>query len=162
MLRCQFLCHVLKALIFIKIALKLSYFCKKMQNFRARGIPPPDPHASGGWWLFPQTPSLRQRRVLHPDPIGLHWLGVPPPDSQKNPSPLRIPGYAPVTNWIRVPCDNISFLLIFDCFAKVSSRTSSRKHYKTQEHSIRKRSVTNFSSTGSKKFLVHWWFEMTF
>ena len=28
---------------FIKIALKLSYFCKKMQNFRAMGAPPPDP-----------------------------------------------------------------------------------------------------------------------
>ena len=37
MLRCQFLCHVLKAIFFIKIALKLSYFCKKMQNFRALG-----------------------------------------------------------------------------------------------------------------------------
>ena len=35
MLRCQFLCHVLKALFFITIALKLSYLCKKMQNFRA-------------------------------------------------------------------------------------------------------------------------------
>ena len=29
---------------FIKIALKLSYFCKKMQNFWALGAPPPDPH----------------------------------------------------------------------------------------------------------------------
>ena len=44
MLRCQFLCHVLKALFFIKIALKLSYFFKKMQNFGALGAPPPDPH----------------------------------------------------------------------------------------------------------------------
>ena len=43
MLRCQFLCHALKALFFIKIALKLSYFCKKMQNFRGLGAPPPDP-----------------------------------------------------------------------------------------------------------------------
>ena len=46
MLRCQFLCHVLKALFFIKIALKLIYFCKKMQNFRALGAPPPDPQDS--------------------------------------------------------------------------------------------------------------------
>ena len=46
MLRCQFLCHVLKALFFIKIALKLSYFCKEMQNFRALGAPPPDPQNS--------------------------------------------------------------------------------------------------------------------
>ena len=34
---------VLKALFFIKIALKLSYVCKKMQNFRALGVLPPDP-----------------------------------------------------------------------------------------------------------------------
>ena len=46
MLRSQFLCHVLKVLFFIKIALKLSYFCKKMQNFRALGAPPPDPQNS--------------------------------------------------------------------------------------------------------------------
>ena len=43
MLRCQFLCHVLKALFFIKIALNLSYFRKKTQNFRALGAPLPDP-----------------------------------------------------------------------------------------------------------------------
>ena len=54
MLRRQFLCHVLKALFFIKITLKLSYICKKMQNFRALGA---------------QTP------------IGLWRLGTPPPDS---------------------------------------------------------------------------------
>ena len=46
MLRCQFLCHVLKAVFFIKIALKLSYFRKKMQNFRALGATPPDPQNS--------------------------------------------------------------------------------------------------------------------
>ena len=44
----NFLCHVLKALFFIKIVLKLSYFCKKMQNFRALGALPPDPRAFGG------------------------------------------------------------------------------------------------------------------
>ena len=44
MLGCQFLCHVLKALFSIKIALKLSSFCKKMQNFRALGASPPHPH----------------------------------------------------------------------------------------------------------------------
>ena len=31
---------------FIKIALKSSYFCKKMQNFRALGAPPSDPQNS--------------------------------------------------------------------------------------------------------------------
>ena len=68
MLRCQFLCHVLKALFFIKIALKLRYFCKKMQTFRALGAPPPAP-------------------------VGLRRLGAPPPDPQDGP-PLRISGYA--------------------------------------------------------------------
>ena len=42
----NFLCHVLKALFFIKIVLKLSYFCKKMKNFQALGAPPPDPQNS--------------------------------------------------------------------------------------------------------------------
>ena len=56
MLRCQFLCHVWKALFFIKIALKLGYFCKKMQNFRALGTPPLDPRNSppspvANFWL---------------------------------------------------------------------------------------------------------------
>ena len=41
----QFLCNVLKALFFIKIAQPLSYFCQKMQYFRALGAPPPDPQA---------------------------------------------------------------------------------------------------------------------
>ena len=39
----QFLSHVLKALFFIKIALKLSYYWKKMQNFQTLGAPPPLP-----------------------------------------------------------------------------------------------------------------------
>ena len=40
-----------------------------MQNFRALGAPPPDPRASGGCGLRPQTPQTA--------------------------SPLRISGYAP-------------------------------------------------------------------
>ena len=39
-LHCQFLCYALKALSFIKIALKLSYFSKKTQNVQVLGIPP--------------------------------------------------------------------------------------------------------------------------
>ena len=69
MLRSQFLCHVLKALFFIKTAPKLSYICKKMQNLQALGAPPRDPRASGGWELCPQAP--------------------------KTAPPLRISGYAP-------------------------------------------------------------------
>ena len=53
---------------FIKIALKLSYFCKKMQNFRALGAPPPDHRASGGWGLRPHTPSIQGLRTSPPDP----------------------------------------------------------------------------------------------
>ena len=94
MLHCQFLCHVLKALVFTKIALKLSYFCKKMQNFRALGAPPPYPQASGGWELCPQTPSLQRLGVLSPDPQWPPAAGSFTP-TQKNSPPLRISGYAP-------------------------------------------------------------------
>ena len=49
-LHCQFLSHVLKALIFIKLSLKLSYFSKKMQSFLYLGLRPqtPVPPAAGG------------------------------------------------------------------------------------------------------------------
>ena len=77
MLRCQFLCHVLKALFFIKIALKLSYFCKKMQNYRALEAPPPDSRCTGGYGLFLQTTS--------PDP---HW---PPAPGGSHPDPQNSP-----------------------------------------------------------------------
>ena len=52
------------SIFFIKIALKLSYFCKKMQKFRELGVPPPNPRAFGDWGLCPQTPSLRRGRGL--------------------------------------------------------------------------------------------------
>ena len=66
-----------------------------MQNFRALGAPPPDPRASGGWELCPQTPSLRQLGASPPDP---HWppaAGGSAPRPPKQPPPLRISGYAP-------------------------------------------------------------------
>ena len=78
MLRCQFLRHVLKALFFIKIALKLSLFCKKMQNFRALEARPPHSRASGSWWLCPQIPSLRQLGALPQTLTGLRRLGASP------------------------------------------------------------------------------------
>ena len=62
-LHCLFLCHVLIALIFIKIGLKLSYFCQK--NFRAQGDPPPTPYASGGWGPCPQTPIASGGWEIH-------------------------------------------------------------------------------------------------
>ena len=69
-----------------------------MQNFRALGAPPPDPRASGGWGLCPQTPSVRQRGASPPDP---HWhpaAGGSAPRPPKQPPPLRISGYAPGCN----------------------------------------------------------------
>ena len=66
-----------------------------MQNFRALGAPPPDPRASGGWGLCPQTPSLRQLGASPPHP---HWppaAGGSAPRPPKQPPPLRISGYAP-------------------------------------------------------------------
>ena len=42
-----------------------------MQNFQALGAPPPNPRASGGWGLCPQTPN------------SLQGLGAPPPDPPK-------------------------------------------------------------------------------
>ena len=98
MLRCQFLCYVLKRLFFIKIALKLSYFCKKMQNFRA---PMADfqkqifePRASGGWGLCPQTPSLQQLSLRPQPPLTFGGWRLRP-QTQKLAPTLRISGYAP-------------------------------------------------------------------
>ena len=50
--------HVLKSIIFYENSPKLSYFCEKKQNFRALGASPPEPRASGGWGLCPQTPNI--------------------------------------------------------------------------------------------------------
>ena len=80
-----FLCHVLIALFFIKIAPKLSLFCKKMQTFRALGALPPYPRASGGWGRRPQAPSLRQLGASSPDP---RW---PPAAGGSAPRPPRQP-----------------------------------------------------------------------
>ena len=54
-LHSQFLCHALKAIIFINISLKLSCFCKKMQNLLCAGGSAPRP------------PCLRRLRALLPD-----------------------------------------------------------------------------------------------
>ena len=82
MLHCQFLYHVLKALFFITIALNLSYFCKKMQNYWALGALPPDLCASRGWGFAPRPPASGG--------WGLR------PQTPKTAPPLRISGYAPV------------------------------------------------------------------
>ena len=75
-----------KTLLSIKIALKLSYFCKKkLQNFRALGTPPTDPRDSGGRGLCPQTSSLRK--------LGLR------PQTPKLAPPFRVSGYAPAKGW---------------------------------------------------------------
>ena len=75
----------LKSISFIKIALKLSYFCKKCKIFECWGTPePPDPPdsrppAAGGFAPDPHWPLAAGGSTLDP----------------KN-SPLsRISGYAP-------------------------------------------------------------------
>ena len=35
----------------------MNLFCKKMQNFRALGAPPPDARAFGGWGYAPKPPA---------------------------------------------------------------------------------------------------------
>ena len=65
----------------------MKLFCKKTQNFRALGAPPPNPRASGGWGLCPKTPIGRRR------------LGDPPPDPQNSP---------PIANfWLRAWCEDV-------------------------------------------------------
>ena len=48
----------------------MKLFLQKNAKFSSAGAPPPDPRASGGWGLYPQTPSLRQLGASPPDP---HW-----------------------------------------------------------------------------------------
>jgi len=49
------------------------FLLKNRKNRRALGARPPDPLASGGWGLCPQTP------------IGLRRLRAPPPDPHNSP-----------------------------------------------------------------------------
>ena len=68
---------------FIKIALKLSYLCKKMQNFRAL---PPCLRRLGALPPDPQPPAAAEP---HCPPA----VGAPPPDPQISP---------PIANfWLR-------------------------------------------------------------
>ena len=46
-----------ESIIFYQNSPKIKLFLKKMQNFQALGALPPDPRASGGWGLRPQTPT---------------------------------------------------------------------------------------------------------
>ena len=78
MLRCQFLCHVLIALFFIKIALKLSYICKKMQTFQALGALPPDPRASGGWGSAPRLQPPVSGGFVSRQPLASGGWGLRP------------------------------------------------------------------------------------
>ena len=94
-----------KSIIFlIKIALKLSNFCKKKQNFRALGALPPQPRASGGLGLRPQTPSFRRLRTSLPDPYFLPAAGGSAP---------RPPNQPPIANsWLRAWLNWFSISLI--------------------------------------------------
>ena len=64
------------ALIFIKIGLKLSYFCQKNKNFSSPMGSAPTPYASSGWGPCP-------------DPNCLRWLGDPPTDPRNVPPHCR-------------------------------------------------------------------------
>ena len=64
-LHCQFLCHALIVLIFIKIELKISYFC------------PPKNKIFKRWGLGPQTPmplAARPQIPVTASPIADFWL----------------------------------------------------------------------------------------
>ena len=50
---------------FIKIALKLSYFSKTMQNFRALGTPPPHPQNSSPLRISGYAPSYDRQLQPH-------------------------------------------------------------------------------------------------
>ena len=63
----------------------MKLFLQKNASFRALGSKPPDPRASGGWGLCPQTPSLRQLEASPPDP---HW---PPAAGGSAPRPPKQP-----------------------------------------------------------------------
>ena len=46
-----------KSIILNQNSPKIKLFLQNNANFRALGAPPPDPRASGGWVLCPQTPA---------------------------------------------------------------------------------------------------------
>ena len=85
MLCCQFLCRVLKAIFFITIALKLSYFYKKGKIFERWGLRPqtPVPPADGGF--APKTPTSGGWEYRPQTPIGLWRLRAPSPRPQTIP-----------------------------------------------------------------------------
>ena len=47
-----------------------------MENIRALGALPPDPRASGGWGLCPQTPSLRRPQTPKTSPPHCEFLAT--------------------------------------------------------------------------------------
>ena len=71
----------------------MKLFLQKNAKFSSAGAPPPDPRASGGWGLCPQTPSLRRRGASLPNP---HW---PPATGGSHPDPQTAPGIA--NFWLR-------------------------------------------------------------
>ena len=63
----------------------MKLFLQKNAKFSNAGGAAPRPHASGGWGLCPQTPSLRRLGALPPDP---HW---PPAAGGSAPRPPKQP-----------------------------------------------------------------------
>ena len=85
-----------KSIIFTKIALNLL-FLQKNAKFRALGVPPQHPRASGSWGLCPHTLQLLEAGGFAPRPplVSSGW-GLRPQTPKIDP-PLRISGYAPGT-----------------------------------------------------------------
>ena len=96
-----------KSIIFVKIGLKLSYFCKKIQNFLALGALPPGPRASSGWGLFPQTPSLRRLKATLP-----HRKMPPPTGGPYTATSLHIFCHAPDQKYAKQICATSRRLII--------------------------------------------------
>ena len=69
MLRCQFLCHVLKALFFIKIVLKLSYFfakkCRMFERWGLRPTPQDSPPIANFWLRACKRVSLQMENTVN-------------------------------------------------------------------------------------------------
>ena len=82
-----------KSIIFNQNSPKIKLFFQKNAKFLNAGGGAPDPRASGGWDLCPQTPGPWRLGASPPDP---HWppaAGGLLPDPQNSPT-LRISGHA--------------------------------------------------------------------
>ena len=126
LLRCKFLCCFLTALIFIKIGLKLSYFCQKNTKFSGPRGSTPRPRASGGWGLCPRTPASGGCRLCL-QTLRCFWRLRAPPSNPRNTPPIA-------NFWLRA-CWCESYLLSFK-MSNVVSKTSDVSTFKGSDGDI--------------------------